>query len=420
MRSKLFSRDFTLVVIGQIISLFGNATVRFALPLYLLEQTASSSLYGSVTALAFFPSILLSPFGGMIADRFNKRNIMVLLDFGTAVLLGVCALLLGHADLVTLLSITLMLLYGIAGAYQPSVQASIPLLVPSECYLQANSVINTVSSFSALLGPALGGVLYGLYGPMPLLWLCSLCFTASAVMEIFIHIPQNHPPKVHGLWNTIRSDLASSLRFIVRDKPAIGQALAIICAINLFLSSMLSVGLPYIITQRLELGGMSSTLYGFTEGALAAGGLIGGVCAGIFAKRLRPQSTGTLLIACSVCVFPMAFSLCSFVPALCTYAVLTLFCFGISFFSTLLTVQILSYIQSETPEMLLGKVLSVVFTLSMCAQPLGTALYGSLFEFCNGDGVSCFSAVRPSLSWDSAMVPTDFPTADTAIIPCFL
>lgn len=384
MRSKLFSRDFTLVVIGQIISLFGNATVRFALPLYLLEQTASSSLYGSVTALAFFPSILLSPFGGMIADRFNKRNIMVLLDFGTAVLLGVCALLLGHADLVTLLSITLMLLYGIAGAYQPSVQASIPLLVPSECYLQANSVINTVSSFSALLGPALGGVLYGLYGPMPLLWLCSLCFTASAVMEIFIHIPQNHPPKVHGLWNTIRSDLASSLRFIVRDKPAIGQALAIICAINLFLSSMLSVGLPYIITQRLELGGMSSTLYGFTEGALAAGGLIGGVCAGIFAKRLRPQSTGTLLIACSVCVFPMAFSLCSFVPALCTYAVLTLFCFGISFFSTLLTVQILSYIQSETPEMLLGKVLSVVFTLSMCAQPLGTALYGSLFEFCNG------------------------------------
>ena len=315
MRSKLFSRDFTLVVIGQIISLFGNATVRFALPLYLLEQTASSSLYGSVTALAFFPSILLSPFGGMIADRFNKRNIMVLLDFGTAVLLGVCALLLGHADLVTLLSITLMLLYGIAGAYQPSVQASIPLLVPSECYLQANSVINTVSSFSALLGPALGGVLYGLYGPMPLLWLCSLCFTASAVMEIFIHIPQNHPPKVHGLWNTIRSDLASSLRFIVRDKPAIGQALAIICAINLFLSSMLSVGLPYIITQRLELGGMSSTLYGFTEGALAAGGLIGGVCAGIFAKRLRPQSTGTLLIACSVCVFPMAFSLCSFVPA---------------------------------------------------------------------------------------------------------
>lgn len=384
MRSKLFSRDFTLVVIGQIISLFGNATVRFALPLYLLEQTASSSLYGSVTALAFFPSILLSPFGGMIADRFNKRNIMVLLDFGTAVLLGVCALLLGHADLVTLLSITLMLLYGIAGAYQPSVQASIPLLVPWECYLQANSVINTVSSFSALLGPALGGVLYGLYGPMPLLWLCSLCFTASAVMEIFIHIPQNHPPKVHGLWNTIRSDLASSLRFIVRDKPAIGQALAIICAINLFLSSMLSVGLPYIITQRLELGGMSSTLYGFTEGALAAGGLIGGVCAGIFAKRLRPQSTGTLLIACSVCVFPMAFSLCSFVPALCTYAVLTLFCFGISFFSTLLTVQILSYIQSETPEMLLGKVLSVVFTLSMCAQPLGTALYGSLFEFCNG------------------------------------
>ena len=77
MNQKLFSKDFTLVIIGQIISLFGNATIRFALPLYLLNHTGSSALYGMVTACAFIPAILLSPIGGIIADRINKRNIMV-------------------------------------------------------------------------------------------------------------------------------------------------------------------------------------------------------------------------------------------------------------------------------------------------------------------------------------------------------
>lgn len=121
-KQKLFHRDFTLVVVGQVVSLFGNAAIRFALPLYLLNQTGSSRLYGLVTACAFIPAVLLSPVGGVVADRVNKRNIMVLLDFFTAALTVACSLLLGSVDLVLLLTVTLMLLYGIAGAYQPSAQ----------------------------------------------------------------------------------------------------------------------------------------------------------------------------------------------------------------------------------------------------------------------------------------------------------
>ena len=83
MKQKLFSKDFTLVVLGQIISLFGNAAIRFALPLYLLNQTGSPALYGTVTACALIPAILLAPIGGIVADRVNKRNIMVILDFFT-------------------------------------------------------------------------------------------------------------------------------------------------------------------------------------------------------------------------------------------------------------------------------------------------------------------------------------------------
>ncbi|MDE5716124.1 MAG: MFS transporter, partial [Lachnospiraceae bacterium] len=104
MNQKLFSKDFTFVVIGQIISLFGNAALRFALPLYLLNQTGSSALYGTVMACAFIPSILLSPVGGIVADRVNKRNVMVILDFFTAALILTFCLLMDGVNLVVLLT----------------------------------------------------------------------------------------------------------------------------------------------------------------------------------------------------------------------------------------------------------------------------------------------------------------------------
>ena len=163
MEKRLWTKDFTLVVIGQIISLFGNAAIRFVLPLYLLNQTGSSALYGTVTACAFVPAIVLSPVGGIVADRVNKRNIMVILDFSTAGLIAAFSLSEGSGNLVVMITVTLMLLYGIAGAYQPSVQASIPALVSQENILAANSVVNIVNSFSALLGPVLGGILYSLW-----------------------------------------------------------------------------------------------------------------------------------------------------------------------------------------------------------------------------------------------------------------
>lgn len=176
MERKLFSKDFLLVVTGQIISLFGNATVRFALPLYLLNQTGSSALYGAVTACAFIPAILLSPVGGIVADRVNKRNIMVALDFFTAAVITVFSLLMGGVNLVLLMTVTMMLLYGIAGAYQPSVQASIPALVSQDRFMEANSIIGSISSIASLLGPALGGVLYSAWGLKPVLWICVACF----------------------------------------------------------------------------------------------------------------------------------------------------------------------------------------------------------------------------------------------------
>ena len=385
MEQKLFSKDFTLVVIGQIISLFGNAAIRFALPLYLLNQTGSSALYGTVTACAFIPAILLSPVGGVVADRVNKRNIMVTLDFFTAGVITVFSLLMGMADLVLLTTVVLMLLYGISGAYQPSVQASIPVLVTPKHSMAANSVVNTISSFASLMGPVLGGILYSTYGLKPVLRVCTACFVLSAVMEIFIKIPFTAPQSGGGIWQMVKGDFAESLRFIRKEKPVIGKALLVVCGINLFLSSMLMVGLPYMVTEVLYLdGALANNLYGFAEGALAAGGLAGGISAGVFAKKLSIQKAGNLIIASAVSVFPAGLALLVFSSGMLNYIILTVCCFCIMLFSTVFAVQMLSFFQTETPQSLVGKVIAVILAVSMCAQPLGNVVYGILFEICRG------------------------------------
>ncbi len=385
MGHKLFSKDFTLVVLGQIISLFGNATIRFALPLYLLNLTGSSALYGTVTACAFIPAILLSPIGGIVADRVNKRNIMVILDFFTAAVILGFFLLKDGVDLIPLLTVTLMLLYGIAGAYQPSVQASIPALTSQDDLMAANSIINTVSSSAALIGPVFGGVLYSVYGLEPVLWVCMVCFMMSAVMEIFIKIPFQKQALEGGIFKTAKMDLAESIRFIRKERPAIGKTLLVLCGINLFLSAMILVALPYLVTEVLDLrASQANRLYGLAEGILAAGGLAGGIGAGIFAERLAIRRAGDLIVACAVCVFPISAALILFSSGMINYIVMTVCCFAVMVFSTVFTVQMMSFIQTETPQDLIGKVIAVILTVSMCAQPLGNTLYGILFEICKG------------------------------------
>ena len=376
MNQKLFSKDFTLVVIGQIISLFGNATLRFALPLYLLNLTGSSALYGTVMACAFIPSIILSPVGGIVADRVNKRNVMVILDFFTAAVILAFFLLMKEGNIVVLLTVTLMLLYGIAGAYQPSVEASIPALVEQGSLMAANSIINTISSFASLSGPVLGGILYSAYGIEPVLLVCMACFVLSAVMEIFIRIPFRKPTSAGSIWENVRTDFAESIRFIRQE---------VVCGINLFLSAMIIVALPYLVTEVFELeAAQANRLYGYAQGALAAGGLTGGICAGVFARRLSIHKVGNLIVISSVCVFPIAAALNLFSSGMIHYLVTTGCCFIIMIFSTVFSVQMLSFMQAETPPNLIGKVIAVALTISMCAQPLGNALYGVLFEICEG------------------------------------
>lgn len=376
-----FSRNFYLVVIGQIISLFGNAVLRFALPLYLLDVTGSRSLFGLCSAAAFLPMVLLTPVGGLVADRLNKQRIMVVLDFFTCALVALLALALGRLPLVPLLVGALMLLYGVSGAYQPAVQASLPLLCPAERLTDGNAVINQVSALSGLLGPIAGSLVYGSFGILPVLAAAAVCFFASAVMELFIRIPHVPRPAEDGVLAVIRADLRESVAFLRWERPVLLRYIALICAFNLFLSALLVVGLPVLIKQSLGLG---DVWYGANQALLAAGGLFGGVLTGLLGSRMTVGRTWIPLLGCALGLVPMGICFLLAAPAAVSYAVVTAAGFVIMGCATLFTVTLLAYLQSQTPPELVGKVIALLMTVSLCAQPLGQALYGVLLEALKG------------------------------------
>ena len=376
-KATLFKRDFTLVVIGQIISLFGNAILRFALPLYLLRETGSSALFGIVTACSFAPMVVLSMIGGVLADRVNKRNIMVGLDFCTAVLILIFYLSLGKLPTVPLFIAVLMLLYGISGTYQPSVQASIPLLVSSEKLMAGNAVINQVNTLSGLLGPVIGGIMFGMWGIYPILILSIGCFSFSAVMEIFIHIPHEKRIRESGILAVVGNDLKESYQFVKTEKPVFFSVVFLISIFNLILSSVMIVGTPILITQVLK---MSDTMYGFTQGALALGGLCGGILTAAIAEKLKLKNSYILLLVCAASVALMGISLMFHIPAILSYWVITLMSFAAMGASTLFVVQIYTMVQEQTPPQLVGKIMAALISIAMCGQPIGQAIYGVLFD----------------------------------------
>ena len=374
---KLFNRNFTLVVIGQIISLFGNAVLRFALPLYLLDQTGSSTIFGVVMAFSFIPIVLLSPVGGLLADRVNKRNIMVILDFFTA-FLTICFLITaGKISTTLLVTIVLIFLSGIQSIYQPAVQASMPVLQDAEHLMTGNAIINQVNSLAGLLGPILGGVVYGMWGVIPVVAVGGVCFFLSAVMEIFIHIPYTKRKASGSILAIAKNDLSESMAFVNREQPVIKKGVFLVAGFNLVLSAMLIIGVPVLVRTHLQ---MPSQLLGYTQAAEAVGALLGGVLAGVLGQRLRIKNAWVILTGTTASLLPIGMSLALGAQPMVTYLIITICAAVAMMFATMFTVQMMVFIQAETPEELVGKVISLTIAAASCSQPVGQALYGVLFD----------------------------------------
>ena len=306
---------------------------------------------------------------------------MVALDFITAAVILIFSLALGKVSLVPLMIAVLMILYGISGIYQPAVQASIPLIAEKQFLMQGNAVINMVSTLASLLGPVTGGVLFGAFGIMPILFISIVCFVFSAVMEIFIHIPFEKNTDGKSIFGAVGSDLSDSFKFIKNEKPIFISVLGIVALFNLILSAMMLVGIPVIVVQIL---GMSDTAIGITQGAMGLGGLAGGIIAGAAAGKIRLKNGYVFLIICSLAAFFMGIPVLEAIPKNIGYFLITAISFGAMCASAMFSVSMMTVVQQQTPPNLLGKIMAVVIAVSGCSQPVGQAVYGVLFDVLAG------------------------------------
>lgn len=376
-KEKLFTRNFTLLILGQVSSLTGNYTLKFALSMYVLEQTGSASIFAGMLSAALLPTVLLSPFGGILADRANRKHIMVALDALSGLSVLAAGLLLPLGRELWVIGALLVLLSVLAAFESPTVQACVPQMVPPQNLVQGNAVVSQVSAVTSLVTPFLGSLFYTAFGIGPVFAAAVVCFWLTALLECMIHLEYQKPPRTAGIGAIVREDLAVSAHFLRREQPDILKLLLLAALAGMFVSGTAVVGFPYLVRTVL---GLSATYYGAAESAMGAAAILGSLCAGLLGKKLRVRDMAAIFLSFGLSLFPIGLSFLLPVGRMARYGVLLFFfcvCqLGVCIFST----YAITLIQQRTPKQLMGKVMSCVFTLSMCAQPVGQVVYGALFD----------------------------------------
>jgi len=213
MEQKLFTKNFTLLMLGQASSLFGNYILRLALSMYVLEVTGSAVVFAGILSIATIPTILLSPVGGILADRADRRNIMVALDTLTGISVLCAAVFLSGDNAVVVISALLVIL-SVLGAFEtPTVQACIPQMLAGDNIIKGNAVVNQVASISYLIAPLLGGILYSAVGLKPVMYASVVCFFVTALFECFIKCKKSHKKRTQKCRLSIFSPFCKLAKF---------------------------------------------------------------------------------------------------------------------------------------------------------------------------------------------------------------
>ena len=393
-QSRLLTPGFRAIVVAQVFSLLGIEILQFVLPLHLLNLTGSGTLYGGVVAAGFVPYIALSPMGGVIADRTRKRGVMAALDAVLAfIMLGYLACS-GSQHLVGITVFVLMVAFAAQAIYHPCVQSALPLVVPIERIPQATAVANQVSMITGIGGPVIGGMVFGFFGLAPIVVVAAVSFAVSSALVLaFVRIPYEPPVRTEGVLRTAAGDIRDALHFL-RMRPVLWQIIAAATLINLFGSSFINIGTPYIVTESL---GLSNQLMGIAQGALAVGGLLGGALVVFMPERFTVKATPRLVGLAAAGIGAVAAVLLvagepyvAFAGMLASYLWVMVCCMAASILMT-------SYLQMETPDELTGKVMGLAMMFGNLATPAGQIAYGAAFDLASPWFVAALAAVATAL-----------------------
>ena len=377
MTEKLFTKNFTLLILGQLTSLFGNFILKLALSMYVLEATGSAAIFAGILSAATIPTILLSPLGGILADRADRRNIMVALDALTGVSVLCAALFLSENNAIAVIS-TLLIILSILGAFEtPTVQACIPTMLQGDNIMKGNAVVNQVASLSYLIAPMLGGVLYAMLGLKPVMYASVVCFFITALFECFIKLSYQRIQSQGGVLQIVKQDFLSSMQYISKEQTSISKMLLLTAFSRFFVMGITIVGLPFLVRTVL---GFNPKYYGAAESALAVATILGSIAAGILAEKLKIHKLSVLLASMGIFIIPAGIVFILPVNAMIKYGVTVVSFCGMQAVISIFSIFAVSLIQQRTPNHLIGKVMAYTSTVTLCVQPIGQIVYGFLFD----------------------------------------
>jgi len=206
-------KDFSLLILGKLVSLLGSNMQQFALSLYVLAITGSATVFASILSISILPRLLLSPVAGVFGDWFDRKKTIVSLDFLNAIIIGIFAGIYMVNDNLSIAAIyILVILLEITEIFfHSAMSAVLPSMVKKEELLEANSFNSLVMSIGNVLSPVIAAALYGAFGMKIILIVNSASFALSAVSEIFINMPKTHkqPEKIDI--KTFMNDLAEGI-----------------------------------------------------------------------------------------------------------------------------------------------------------------------------------------------------------------
>ena len=357
---SLRNRNYRLYFFGQLLSMMGTWMQAVALAFLVLKLTGSGTDLGLATAARFAPTFVFGPFGGLIADRLDKRRVLYVTQTISALLAGVFALLIGvgviEMWMVYLLSLTL----GFVNVFDnPARQSFIPEMVPPDELSNAITLNSVSLNLARVFGAALGGLLVAVLGLVMCFTLNGISFAAVLVSLLAMRsgelFPAQRAVKEKG-------QIRAGLRY-VRQTPELLVPLIMITVVGT-LAWEFQVTLPLMASHVFH-GGAGT--YGLMASIMGVGAVFGGLIA---AARARPGGRALCLASVG---WGVAITAAAVAPTLAVEFATMLF---VGYGSITFNSMAKTMLQSAAVPMMRGRVMALWGLAWLGTTPIGGPLVG--------------------------------------------
>lgn len=368
------NKNFNLLIGSQLFSVLGTTIVQFVISLYVLDITKSALTFSVIASLSIVGRLICLPFCGVLADRLPKRNLMLLMDCLYLILSIGLFLVTRLENPVTAIGI-LTVIIGMVSAFEtPVVQSAIPIICKEEEIPRANGIISSIGTLGTVLGPILAGIIYRFDAVYQIFMITAALFLIAIFCEVLLNIPVQAQAAMNGtLFQVVVGDLKEVANYLKAQKVIVKVA-AVAFLLNFFLASFIQVIIPYV--SRIQLGATDAQ-FGLMNTILAIGSLLGTVVYDVIANRLNETSItkNLILVAILFSLLVIPFGLIQ--DSTLAFWLMTVIVASAMGVVTVVSVQLIVYIQLVSDKALLGRIMSLVMIVTTLAIPLGQVMYGS-------------------------------------------